>query len=523
MKRHVQLVTGLIAVLVLQLQTPRRAWATPEAQAEAINQAGIDLFKSKNFVEAAKKFRAAIELDPNWATPYLNLCHALFGDGQIDASLAACQDALKRGLSYDQRVTTFGLVESVWAKKGKAAKASTSTALQCRSSGSPFESINPDGSRAVFCARTERIKNSNYVRLDDPQNAVTPTRGPDGSLDIDGPFIHYYASGEKKTEGYFDNGQVTGKSIGYYRVGAVEWISDRDRADGGRDCQVRKGFYETGEKMGESRGWSCATDPGTITTWYLDGTKKQVVSRSAFCSKPSVVNYHASGKVESQGCEGDKKEGEWKYFDTNGEAVRFENYTNGKLSGDFTRISNGVAVERGSYRDGMKQDQWRTWDETGKLLTDDEYRDDLRLTGRALTDARRSREKSQRQQAAEEAGDNPAADRDARRQAADDEKDAKCNVETDTVEAVADFFGEVEVSGQPAPVNIAMFGAGRRQVLIVVSSFGRISPGAASKVASRFVHARSSQRGLGITFKKLRVQCSASTGLLHIVKAQTNR
>ena len=495
-------------------------WASPESQAQTLVGEGAALINANKFAEATRKFRSALDLDPSTGKAYLGLCVSLLGEEKLDESMGACNDALKHGLQYVDRVSAYQVIEAIWKRKGKGAQPSVSGVVKCTTAmpGMPpawmlFETTDKDGTKSFFCARVQRISTANMIRPGAPDNGVAPVRGPDGSLEVNGPFVELYPSGEKKTEGAYDSGQKSGKWIGYYRDGTVEWISDVDRSDHGRECQVRKEFYPTGEKKSEGRGWSCARDPGSLTSWYQDGTKKEVLAHSPFCAKAAVEDFYPNGQLAATGCGVEIKEGEWRFFDDAGNIVRVETYSGGKLDGTYTRFSKGQPVELGSYANGLKQGQWRTWDENTKLLTDEEYAGGVKLDEAAAKKARQARARAQREATEQE-----------KRAAAAAAQDGGCDVSSDgSISALADFFGEVDVSTQPAPVSIGAYAGHGTEVLITVSSFSRLSPAAASDIAARFVRARSSQRGLGLRFSGFKTSCSAGSGLVHVVRANSSR
>jgi tetratricopeptide (TPR) repeat protein len=79
------------ALLVLVCALPARADdpAPASPQAEQINDQGKELYKNKDYLGAAAKFREAIQIYPD-ARYYFNLCATLEKAGDYDAALEAC-------------------------------------------------------------------------------------------------------------------------------------------------------------------------------------------------------------------------------------------------------------------------------------------------------------------------------------------------------------------------------------------------------------------------------------------------
>lgn len=69
---------------------------TDSPNALELNNQGVDLIKSGDFVAAESKFRAALKQDANYGEAYSNLGSALASQGKYDAAIAAYQTAIER-------------------------------------------------------------------------------------------------------------------------------------------------------------------------------------------------------------------------------------------------------------------------------------------------------------------------------------------------------------------------------------------------------------------------------------------
>ena len=86
--------------------------------------------------------------------------------------------------------------------------------------------------------------------------------------------------------------------------------------------------------------------------------------------------YMTSRKLNEQGEPMRLKQGEWVYYDANGQVRLKESYNMDVLHGPAVTLSkNGKRLEEGSYVDGERDGTWKTWDELGTVLSEIGYRD----------------------------------------------------------------------------------------------------------------------------------------------------
>jgi hypothetical protein len=86
------------------------------ARADSLNEEGKTLYKNKDYMNAATKFRQAIQLSPE-ARFYYNLCAALDLGGDHDGALAACGEVYSHGPSPELKGKTDDRVKQIRGKK----------------------------------------------------------------------------------------------------------------------------------------------------------------------------------------------------------------------------------------------------------------------------------------------------------------------------------------------------------------------------------------------------------------------
>jgi hypothetical protein len=86
------------------------------ARADGLNEEGKTLYKNKDYMNAAAKFRQAIQLSPE-ARFYYNLCAALDLGNDLDGALAACGEVYTHGPSPELKGKTDERVKTIRAKR----------------------------------------------------------------------------------------------------------------------------------------------------------------------------------------------------------------------------------------------------------------------------------------------------------------------------------------------------------------------------------------------------------------------
>lgn len=91
--------------------------ASPNRQAETLNEEGKALYKNGDYAGAAEKFRAAIQIEPNDPRYYFNLCATLEKAGDYEGALQACDEVYRHGADERLRAKTGERAAEIRRKK----------------------------------------------------------------------------------------------------------------------------------------------------------------------------------------------------------------------------------------------------------------------------------------------------------------------------------------------------------------------------------------------------------------------
>ena len=91
-----------------------------------------------------------------------------------------------------------------------------------------------------------------------------------------------------------------------------------------------------------------------------------------------VIAYSPNGELKSEGninkISGEK-EGEWKFYYTNNQLKKTENYIEGELNGQYkSYYQNGKLKNEGNYKDNKKKGFWKFYYENGQVKTRENYK-----------------------------------------------------------------------------------------------------------------------------------------------------
>ena len=88
---------------------------------------------------------------------------------------------------------------------------------------------------------------------------------------------------------------------------------------------------------------------------------------------------------------GDKTEGEWKYWDADGNLLTIGNYNKGKWNGTWTDYNKSKKPNsQRIYEDEKKTGTWKYWDENGLVIKEETYnKDNLIKTKNFQTDEKK--------------------------------------------------------------------------------------------------------------------------------------
>lgn len=197
-----------------------------------------------------------------------------------------------------------------------------------------------------------------------------------------GPFVSYYKSGEKKSEGNYRDGNKVGAWVHYHENGKLsqELLYDSK----GRDTYIKKAYYESGELSMESA--KLKDNNHLITKGYFRTGKLEYSYNSVKSSKGNY--YLIEGPYKKFNEEGvlvleaehkaNSVNGLWKTFYNSG-ILRYEvNYKEGMQVGVYkSYYQNGNLKSQGKYIRGKINGTEKQYAESGKLLYEGSYKDGL--------------------------------------------------------------------------------------------------------------------------------------------------
>lgn len=125
---------------------------------------------------------------------------------------------------------------------------------------------------------------------------------------------------------------------------------------------------------------------GAFTFFYEDGKVMSEVTHIENGRKAFTKLFRPDGSLQAEGLymtgrqlneQGEPvrlKQGEWIYYDANGQVRLKEQYNSDQLHGASVTFSkNGKRLEQGNYVNGERDGVWKTWDELGTLLSEINY------------------------------------------------------------------------------------------------------------------------------------------------------
>lgn len=143
------------------------------------------------------------------------------------------------------------------------------------------------------------------------------------SMPVQGPYVQWYANGNKAIQGQYERGVAQGSWMLWYEDGGK--MLQEELKDGIRQGEA-KGWYSNGKPAGQGM-YLDGLRHGAWTVWYENGSKMQ------------------EGKYEH-----DIQTGMWKFY-----------------------YDNGVAKEAGNFENGQQVGEWSWWNRSGDLVREGEY------------------------------------------------------------------------------------------------------------------------------------------------------
>lgn len=126
MPQPLRLVLPLALAVVTLSPRPAAADEAAAKKADALNDAGKELYKQGDLAGAAGKIREAIAVDPQGRF-YFNLCVILDKTGDLDGALEACDEVYRHDTSDDVKAMTGQRAADIRAKKRKRDAATPKT------------------------------------------------------------------------------------------------------------------------------------------------------------------------------------------------------------------------------------------------------------------------------------------------------------------------------------------------------------------------------------------------------------
>lgn len=167
-----------------------------------------------------------------------------------------------------------------------------------------------------------------------------------------GEWIGYHENGEIKYKGQFKDNEPAGEFVYYNPEGKI----------------IAKGQYLNKKKDGEWQYFSDKDGSLILTEDYQNG---------ALNGKAAVYIPETKVVSEVTNYVNGIKQGEYvKYYD-NGALMVKANYKNDALDGNYVNYySNGIVKEEGTFVEGMKVGEWKTYDIEGNVISTDNHEEE---------------------------------------------------------------------------------------------------------------------------------------------------
>jgi len=178
-----------------------------------------------------------------------------------------------------------------------------------------------------------------------------------------GIWTEYHNSGEFRGKGLYANDKRIGEWIFYYPNKQIEQKGKYDKK--GRAQGEWNWYYENGALMRQEFYVDNKRD-GIMTEYTEDG---KIITKGEFIDdmQEGLWVYETPEYKEIGKYVNDKPDSLWKRYYMPKEKLRFEGkFLNGDEDGQHTwYYENGRKMAQGSYTGGMKQNDWKFYDETG--------------------------------------------------------------------------------------------------------------------------------------------------------------
>lgn len=178
-----------------------------------------------------------------------------------------------------------------------------------------------------------------------------------------GVWTEYHNTGEFKGKGMYANDKRVGEWTFYYPGGQIEQKGKYDKK--GRAQGEWKWFYENGALMRQENYIDNLRD-GEMVEYTEDG---KILTKGEYMDdmQEGLWLYETPEYKEIGKYVNDKQDSLWKSYYMPKEKLRYEGkFLNGDPEGTHTWLyQNGKKMVQGSYTGGMKQGDWKFYDEAG--------------------------------------------------------------------------------------------------------------------------------------------------------------
>ncbi len=197
-----------------------------------------------------------------------------------------------------------------------------------------------------------------------------------------GIWTEFHNSGEFKGKGLYANDKRIGEWIFYYPNGQIEQRGKYDKK--GRAQGEWKWFYENGALMREEIYIDNLRD-GMMTEYTEDG---KIITKGEFIEdmQEGIWVYETPEYKELGKYVNDKPDSLWKRYYMPKEKLQYEGrFLNGDEDGQHTwYYENGRKSMQGSYTGGVKQNDWKFYDEAGFNYLTIFYENDIEVKFQGL-------------------------------------------------------------------------------------------------------------------------------------------
>jgi uncharacterized protein len=192
-----------------------------------------------------------------------------------------------------------------------------------------------------------------------------------------GLWMEYHHTGEFKAKGFYKDGSRTGEWEFFYASGKLEQKGKYDKK--GRAQGTWKWFYESGALMREEL-YVNGKREGQMTDYDEKG---KIILQGNFAENRMEGRwlYETPDYREEGNYVNDERDSLWKSYYMPGNIKRFEGrFSNGEPVGLHTMYyNNGKRMNSGNYVGGMKDGDWRYFDEQGFNYLTINYKNDIEI------------------------------------------------------------------------------------------------------------------------------------------------